>query len=393
MTPSLSDDLAAIARLSAVPTILRVISETTGMGYTLIARVTPGRWIACAVHDQIAFGLKVGDELDVATTLCSGVRDSLQPVIVEHASEEPGYSEHPTPKLYGFESYIAVPVFRRPGEYFGNVCALDRKPCRLREPKTLEMMKLFAELISLQLQAEDVHAHDAAELHEQKTIGELREQFISVLGHDIRNPLGSIVMGAQLLMDSGLSEADRSTVSRIRRSARRIQLLVDDLLDLARGRLGGGIALQHAEVRDLDSALRHVVDELASQHPGRTIRFRVEGTGSFVGDQRRVEQLVSNLLGNAVQHGRSNEPVDVTLRHAADAVVLEVKNAGAAIPLDVQSRLFQPFYRVAGGAQEGLGLGLYIVAEIAKAHGGTASVSSVEGDGTTFTVRLPKTPP
>src|SRR4051812_44069508 len=127
VTSSLSDDIAAVARVSAVPTILRVIAETTGMGYTLVARVTPAQWIACAVHDEISFGLKVGDELDVATTLCSEVRDSLKPIIVEHASREPSYCEHPTPKMYGFESYIAVPVFRRSGDYFGNVCALDRK--------------------------------------------------------------------------------------------------------------------------------------------------------------------------------------------------------------------------------------------------------------------------
>jgi signal transduction histidine kinase len=392
MAPPLSDDIAAIARISAVPTILRVIAETTGMGYTLVARVTPGEWIACAVHDQIAFGLKVGDELDVATTFCSEVRDSLQPFIIEHASREPTYFGHPTPKMYGFESYIAVPVYRKTGEYFGNVCALDRKPCQLREPKTVAMMKLFAELISLQLEAEETHAQAAADLLEQRTTGELREQFIAVLGHDLRNPLGSIVIGSEVLLEQGIPEAARSTVGRIRKSAQRIELLVDDLLDLTRGRLGGGISIEPAEIPDLEQSLRHVVDEIASQHPGRPIRFHVEGAGTLIADRRRIEQVLSNLLGNAMHHGKSNEPVEVSLRHLPDGVTLSVKNSGAPIPAAVQSRLFQPFYRVAGGTRQGLGLGLYIVAEIAKAHRGSASVSSVEGAGTTFSVRLPKSP-
>jgi signal transduction histidine kinase len=245
-------------------------------------------------------------------------------------------------------------------------------------------------LISLQLQAEEAYADSTAELIEQKATGELREQFIAVLGHDLRNPLGSIAVGTQLLLEHGLPEAQRSTVSRIRKSARRIELLVDDLLDFTRGRLGGGITLEQREIPDLEQSLRHVIDELASQYPARTVHFSVDGTGSFVGDRRRVEQLVSNLLGNAMQHGGLNEPVEVALRHTSDAVLLEVKNGGAPIPRDVQSRLFQPFYRVAGSSQNGLGLGLYIVAEIAKAHGGTASVSSHEGEGTRFTVRLPK---
>jgi sigma-B regulation protein RsbU (phosphoserine phosphatase) len=164
------------------------------------------------------------------------------------------------------------------------------------------------------------------------------------------------------------------------------------LLDLTRGRLGGGITIEPTEVLDLEQSLRHVVDEIASQHPGRPIRFHVEGEGTVVADRRRIEQVLSNLLGNAMHHGTSTEPVEVSLRHLPDSVTLSVKNSGAPIPSTVQSRLFQPFYRVAGGTRQGLGLGLYIVAEIAKAHRGSASVSSVEGEGTTFSVRLPKTP-
>ncbi len=114
---AISRDLAAIARISAVPTILRTISESTGLRFTLVARVLPDRWIARAIHDELDFGLKVGGELDVATTPCRQVRDTREPIVIDQASTDPTYRSHPTPKMYGFESYIAVPIFRRNGEY------------------------------------------------------------------------------------------------------------------------------------------------------------------------------------------------------------------------------------------------------------------------------------
>jgi signal transduction histidine kinase len=390
MPATLQEDIDAIARIGAVPTILKVIAETTGLGLALIARVTPDRWVACAVRDQIAFGMKVGDELDVATTLCSRVRDTREPVIVEHASAEEAWCDHLTPKLYNFESYIAVPVYRPSGEYFGNVCALDRNPALLREPKTVAMMNLFAELISLQLQADEALVRRTAEAGEYKNAAELREHFIAVLGHDLRNPLWSIVAGSELLLSAGLSDAAHKTVERVRRSARRIELLADGLLDMTRARLGGGLPLELAAVPDLENALRHVVDEAASQQPERKINLTVEGKGTLTCDRQRVEQVLSNLLGNALQHGAKREPIAVLLRHTATAFTITVRNSGDPIPGHVLSRLFQPFYRAsAGEAHRGLGLGLYIVSEIAKAHVGTVRASS-DRDGTEFTVTFPK---
>lgn len=113
---ALARDLAAIARISAVPTILKTVRQSTGLRFTVVARVLRNRWVACAVHDEIEFGLKVGGELDVATTLCSQVRDTLAPVVIECASTDAHYCNHPSPKKYGFESYISVPIFRRTGQ-------------------------------------------------------------------------------------------------------------------------------------------------------------------------------------------------------------------------------------------------------------------------------------
>lgn len=130
---SIESDVAAISRISAVPTILKVISETTGLRLALIARVTEESWTACVPLDRMDFGLSVGDKLDVATTFCREVRSTLEPIVIEHASEEPQFCNHPTPKMYGFESYIATPVFRANGEYFGTICALDSLPASIKE--------------------------------------------------------------------------------------------------------------------------------------------------------------------------------------------------------------------------------------------------------------------
>jgi GAF domain-containing protein len=123
---SFSEDLAGIARIEAVPRILEVICRTTGLGFAAVARVTEDRWIACAVRDEIAFGLQPGGELQVETTICNEIRRSGQLVVIDHVAEDPGFCRHPTPELYGFQSYISVPIVLSDGRFFGTLCAIDR---------------------------------------------------------------------------------------------------------------------------------------------------------------------------------------------------------------------------------------------------------------------------
>lgn len=128
MVRTLLDDLLTVQRISAVPAILQVLSETTGLRFAAVARVTETNWTACAVFDRIEFGLKVGGELDVTTTLCSEIHASHQPIIISQVSADPDYCHHHTPQIYGFESYISVPVLRANGSFFGTLCALDPLP-------------------------------------------------------------------------------------------------------------------------------------------------------------------------------------------------------------------------------------------------------------------------
>jgi signal transduction histidine kinase len=386
----LQADIAAVARIGAVPTILRVVSQVTGLRLALIARVTRESWVACAVLDQMGFGLDVGDQLEVATTLCSEVRDTHEPIIIEHASREPEFCDHPTPKLYGLESYIAVPIFRPDGEYFGNVCALDSQPATLRDDKTLAMMKLFAELVSLQLAAEEESHRDRVALADERATAELREQFIAVLGHDLRNPLSSILMSAGFLLALPQEPRQQTVLERIQGSGERMSRMIDDIMDFARGRLGGGMTLT-VEPVEVDALVAQVVDEIASGRPDRAVRFAPAGAGTASLDRSRVAQMLSNLVSNAVEHGAPGEPVEVSATCGGDRVVLAVANRGEPIPPEVVPRLFEPYVRPERkGPRPGLGLGLYIANEIARAHGGTIRAESSLEAGTVFTVELPR---
>lgn len=387
---SIEDDIAAVGRIGAVPTILKVVSEVTGMRLALIARVTNDDWTACAVLDRMNFGLGVGDQLAVATTLCSEVRDSHEPIVIEHASMEPAFCAHPTPKMYGFESYIAVPIFRGNGEYFGNVCALDPAPARLRDDRTLAMMRLFAELVSLQLAAEEQAVRDKAALSLARENAELREQFIAVLGHDLRNPLFAVLAGSGFLLGLPGDERRRNMLLRIQSAGERMLRLIEDIMDFARGRLGGGIALSLQPVA-IAEVVNEVVAEIASAHPEKEIRVTAAVDRTFLVDRTRVAQLLSNLVGNAVQHSPRHEAVDVRAEISNGSLRLAVTNRGEPIPAEIRARLFQPYVRSAGDQpRSGLGLGLYIASEIARAHGGSIAVQSTDDGVTTFTVDLPR---
>lgn len=148
-------DIAAIGRVSGLDALLKVLHQMTGMGFVVVARVTEDAWTACAVLDTIEFGLGVGGELAVTTTLCNEVRGHLEPIVIENAATDPAYCDHPTPKMYGIESYIAVPIIRQGNRFFGTLCAVDRDPHALSGSTILPTFKLFADLIAAQLDWEE----------------------------------------------------------------------------------------------------------------------------------------------------------------------------------------------------------------------------------------------
>ena len=218
----------------------------------------------------------------------------------------------------------------------------------------------------------------------------LREQFIAVLGHDLRNPLSALAAGVRLLeTKEPLSERGRLVVGEMSASIARASALVANLLDFARGRLGGGLILSRNADQPLTPVLEQVVTEIRAVAPEREILtdFRIAEPVNC--DRGRIAQLASNLLSNAVAHGAAEIPIRIAAATDETSLVLTVANGGAPIPADAREQLFQPFFRGAvRKSQQGLGLGLFIVNEIAKAHGGTMEVSSTEEE-TRFMFSMP----
>jgi signal transduction histidine kinase len=383
-------DVESVSRIEAVPTILDVICRTTGMRFAAVARVTEERWIACTVLDEIDFGLKSGGELAVETTICHEIRQSREPVIIDNVAEDKIWCGHRTPAMYGFQSYISMPIILADGSFFGTLCAIDPRPARLRTPETIGMFRLFAELIAKSLDGNRKLAMTEAALLEERAVSELREQFIAVLGHDLRTPMRAISCLAELLVKKTPLDQETVTMTRLMRdSAARMVALTNNLLDFARGRLGGGLTLSRDANQPLEPVLREVIAELNASQPDRIVETDLRLTEPINCDRTRVAQLFSNLLGNALTYGSVDQPVRVRAVSSAGSFELSVANSGAPIPPDALGRLFQPFYRSSTlHSREGLGLGLYIAHEIAKAHGGVLAVQSSKEE-TRFTFCMP----
>lgn len=245
----------------------------------------------------------------------------------------------------------------------------------------------------------DITSHKEAEQALEQALS-FREQLLAVLGHDLRNPLSAISASTFLLSRAeDLGQRERQAVERIRRSGARMGRLIDDILDFARSRLGGGIPVtrQHMNMAEV---CRTALEELQVAFPERQLPLESQGDTWGEWDPDRVAQVLSNLVFNALQHGREDTPIRITLRDAGDAVLLEVHNLGEPIPEELLPRLFDPFKRrpedqrphEGKSGTRSLGLGLHIVRQIALAHQGDVEVSSNAQDGTRFIVRWPRGP-
>ena len=389
MVHDFQSDIDAIARIDAVPTILEVVCRTTGMGFAAVARVTENRWVACQVLDNIHFGLEPGGELKVETTICHEIRACRTPVIINDVSADDDYKNHHTPAMYGFRSYISMPIIRGNGAFFGTLCAIDPAPAKLKNPETIGMFKLFAELIAAQLDAGEQLAEARTELQGERTMAELREQFIAVLGHDLRSPVAAIDSGANILLRGMTDEKSRRVIELIQGSVLRMRGLIDNLVDFARARLGGGIELELTTEENLQAALEQVIAEVRAAQPQLKIETSFALSDPITADKAHLAQLLSNLVNNALTHGEQGGTVKVGATTENNDFELWVSNAGKPIPAETLEKLYQPFFR--GGIspnKKGLGLGLYIASEIAKAHGGVLSASS-NANEVRFTFRMP----
>lgn len=230
-------------------------------------------------------------------------------------------------------------------------------------------------------------------MEEMKRAADFRERFLGIVSHDLRNPMTAIAMRARVMLATdGLSPDVSASLGKILSNVDRMERIVSELLDFTRGRLGGGIPVEPRHA-DLAEIIERVVEELEITHPTRRIERTMVGSTGGVWDPNRLAQVISNLVGNALQHGDPAGTVRIDVDGKGDDVLVMIENPGKPIPKELIPHVFEAFRSgAAGDTREGLGLGLFIACEITRSHGGRIDVTSC-ADRTTFTVRLPRRPP
>ncbi|MGE7958512.1 sensor histidine kinase [Pseudomonas sp. NPDC089530] len=251
---------------------------------------------------------------------------------------------------------------------------------------SLQDMIRFNEAID-EAQAESTEAY-------AEQVNRSRDIFLAILGHDLRTPLQAVSMSTELLARKVALDAEAlAYVSRIKSGSRHMTAMVGDLLEFVRSRLGSGLPIEPAPM-DMASVAKAAMDEAYAGQPDCTPTLSLLGDSHGIWDRGRIEQMLQNLIGNALQHGGDSRAVTVTVTGGAEQVQVTIHNQGQPIPKEALNTLFDPLVRNAseelGGPPTSLGLGLFIVKEVVIAHQGSIEVSSNDIDGTTFTVILPR---
>ncbi|WP_426755607.1 GAF domain-containing protein [Myxococcus sp. Y35] len=289
-------------------------------------------------------------------------------------------------------SLLCVPL-RTQGRVVGTLSVGRTGPGRGFTLEDQELVEELAAKAALSIENARLFAEQQRSQEELRRRAEFEQQLVGIVSHDLRNPLAAISMSAGLLEKKGeLTEPQKRMVWRIGQATERAARMIRDLLDFTKARLGGGIAL-HRQPTDLRDVVQQVVDELLVANPGRRVEVDIQGEVRGEWDSDRIAQVLTNLLGNALAYSPSDAPVRVGTRLEGESALLSVFNGGAPIPRELLPRLFEPLTR--GTLKEGqstrsIGLGLYIVQDIVRGHGGGVEVVSSEQHGTTFTVRLPR---
>ncbi|PNG44832.1 sensor histidine kinase [Pseudomonas jessenii] len=253
-------------------------------------------------------------------------------------------------------------------------------------------MACFQDMIRFNEAIDEALAESTAAYAEQ--VNRSRDIFLAILGHDLRAPLQAVGMSNDLLLRKSTLEGEALMCAHnIKRSVGHMAAMISDLLELVRSRLGKSLPIEPAPM-DLAEAAQAAIAEACAGNPQCSPVLHIHGDTRGVWDAGRIDQLLQNLIGNALQHGSNTQQVTLTLQEEADAVCLSVHNFGTPIPEEALGTIFDPLVRSAdeepGQPSTSLGLGLFIVREVVNAHGGTIEVSSNEADGTRFSVVLPK---
>lgn len=378
---------AGMEQLASPGLLASVLVVEDGAVRHVAAPTLPPAW--CASIEGAPIGPRAGS---CGTAAFRGER-----VIVGDIATDPLWADYRAGALaFGLHACWSEPIIDSRGLVLGTVALYYREP-RTPTAADLAVIEGTSRVARIVLERHrDDRARDEAAREREAMLTELRqtlhhnEVLLGVLGHDLRNPLAAVITGAEVAMRREAAR-DRATLAVVVQSAKRMSRMIDQLLDITRIRTGGALPIARARV-DLDLLTRNVLSEVELVFPGHLFSVATGGDTHGEWDPDRLSQVCTNLLGNAVQHGESLAPVTVRVDgKAPDQVVLEVHNQGT-IPDVLLPWLFDPFRRGPdrGQSAQGLGLGLYITREIARAHGGDVAVSSTAASGTTFRVELPR---
>ncbi|MDQ8204738.1 HAMP domain-containing sensor histidine kinase [Pelagicoccus sp. SDUM812003] len=375
------------SRADALHSLLKLVCELTGMNAALIARKTENEWRAYAAHECEQIGISPGDTLRLGQTSFGTNGDSWATVFGESMPRDM-LPSHLTERRSERRSYLLVPLFRANGSVTEAICAFDGNAAAL-EPRIDACLTVVANLVALQLREENTFLTLKTTLTRERANSQSREEFIAVLGHDLRSPLNGIKGATEVIAQSDTTLSHSDMIEVIRDSCTQISCLIEDVLDFARGQLGSGIPLSKGPALDLSLLVAISVSELRVAYPNRQVVLRSVGNLSARVDEVRFRQLLSNLIGNALKHSPLETPVEVKLDSGGNTIRITITNQGPPMSPQTLKELFTPFARGGhSGSKSGLGLGLYIAAEIARAHGGSVE-ARCDDAGTTFTAYLP----
>ena len=404
---SLSQDIENIKQIAIVPSMLEVICRSTGMGFAAIARVTQERWIACSVRDEILFGLEDGGELEIETTICNEIRDIQKPVVIDDVSKNEIYCNHHTPKLYGFQSYISVPIILKNGEFFGTLCAIDPKPALLDNAKTIGMFNLFADLISFHLQS--IYLVERSNLAVKDLSRQLLDskdenrQYQYISNHNLQEPLRKIRIFSNMLVDATVNqkaEKVKEIALKINSSAQRFSMMIKDLSDFSE--LNNET---NFEAVDLNKIISDVNRQLEPVLNAKNAVVRVGELPTIYAVPTQMEQLFYHLINNALRFSRKDEVPLIQINsfdtdeHVTNQipslneqkfVEIRLQDNGAGIEKSQLEKIFDIFSRLPHHQiLEGEGIGLAYCRKIIRNHGGSITAQSEPGIGTSFSITLP----
>ena len=223
-------DIQILADSDLVGTILETVMLATNMRFAAVARVTADRWVACHTVDEVNFGLAEGDEIEIQSTFCQSVRETSNKVLFNDTATDDVYGNHPIAAKFGIVSYASIPIYRSDGSFFGTLCAIDTEPRNIKHPRAVAMLEMFADIIGRSLETEEQLEAEKRLAEQERELARIQEEFVAVLGHDLRNPVAALDAGFRQLDREPLTEGARKILPFMRSSLHRMNDLIENIM-------------------------------------------------------------------------------------------------------------------------------------------------------------------